>query len=506
MSEPINEQLRTQPPQALVACMGVTACNRICSLAGVDSLKPFEGEGSLAYEYDCPYLDELLMADIKTPLPMPYRKELGEVVAMPNLDFLGAENTAEEAKAYLGYLQDGQSKFERYVVAVLRGSKTPRAAIVEAEEDWKEHDYRSPNAEVIDSLADDDNAKLSILYAQLRGFHDLASLKHHQVLFDKSAQLTIEQAASELSVGHHIKLNGEPGIAKTSIAKELGRMNARAHHPDWSEADCEPILISMSSTAEAEAQVSEQTFENNTLGQRLGLIAKAMKEGRTVVLDEQNGMTADQQVYFNDLFLKEPGKRVKVGNEHVVIQPGFAIIATMNPMTDTQGNRRHGRQQQDSAGSARYSRIDILYPGQRGYQGDARETLTRLFYANYVDQYGWQQPTEEVITLIDDCQEFLIKLTRMATEPPANGSSASGLLNSAQERPELAECITPRDFSRMLKSVMTHFELTKLPLEVRKAISIKTDQILHSDNGHYVTPAAARAVAILKSNNRFNYA
>jgi hypothetical protein len=484
--------------QALVACMGVQACGRVCQALGVEAPKPYIDAEALPYEKDCSSLNET-----ETMVTNIYRGELLQAVAMPNVEPFGVEGTAVEAKSYLEYLESGHDKFENYLVAVLKGTSLPRTASVHAAEAWRTHAYTSPNAEILTTSTEDEKASARVLFAQLRGFHDLDKLKEQGLLFDTNIQAVLKESAGELSVGHHIKLTGEPGIAKTTIAKYLGRLNARAHHPEWTDEACEPVLISLSSTAEAEAQVSEQTFTENTLGNRLGIIARAMQEGRVVILDEQNGMTADQQVYFNDMFLKSPADRIRVGNEIITIAPGFAVIATVNPMTDTQGNRRHGRQQQDSAGAARYTRIDMLYPGQSGYSGQPKETLSRLFYAHYVDQYGWQQPQAGVLKVLDNSAEYLVKLTKKATEPPTDGTSAIGLLAAAAARPELAECITPRDFSRMLERVMAHADVNTLPSALRVAMATKTEQILHSDNGHFVTPAAKQAVETLQTENGF---
>ncbi len=485
---------------AVVACMGVHACNRVCLAADADMPfpKPYEAEGALPYEFDCPSLGES-----ETTVPAIYRRELVQAVGVPTLEFLGPDATVAEAQDYLSYLQTGHERFETYIETLLKGASMPRTASAQAAEAWEGHNYESPNTATFASITEDEKAKLQLLYAQLQGFHDRASLKERGILFDDSMQSVIEQCANELSVGHHVSLSGEPGIAKSTLAKYAGFLNARAHHPEWTEEECLPVLISMSSTSEAEAQVNEQTFEDNTLSSRLGLVAQAMKDGRVVILDEQNGMTADQQVYFNDLFLKKPGEEVRIGKEVVTIAPGFAVIATLNPMTDTQGNRRHGRQQQDSAGAARYTRIDMKYPGQKDYPGDDKETIVRLFYANYVEQYGWQVPSAEVIKLIDDSQEFLLKLAKKATEAPTDGTSTTSALATNAARPDLAECITPRDFSRIMERVMTHSDIAALPKALRQAIRSKAIQILHSDNGHYVTPDVIRSVETDLRNGGF---
>ena len=144
----------------------------------------------------------------------------------------------------------------------------------------------------------------------------------------------------------------------------------------------------------------------------------------------------------------------------------------------------------------------MKYPGQKAYLGNPKETLNRLFYSQYVDMYGWHLPTAEVFKTLDNCQEYLTKLAKMATEAPADGTNTSVLI-TAHTRPELAECISPRDFVRILESTMLPTDLKSLPNKLRKAITVKTNQILESDNGHYVTPAAKQAVNQLLRTNGF---
>lgn len=485
--------------EALMACMAVQGCMRVCQRDGQQMWPAEADQGAFPYEFQCPTLD-----GSEVTVDVAFRDELKRAVTVPEIEFLGVEATGKEANAYLSFLQEDHKKFESYLETILKGGRMPRGAIAQAQEDWKTHRYESPAVD-LEGLTADEKAEVSLFYAQLRGFHDRQTLKKHGILFDKNAQAVLEQAAQQLSVGHHITLSGDPGIAKSTLAKYVGMLNSKANaaKPGLKEKHHKPVMIKLSSTSEAESFLSRQTFVNGTLGSELGLVGEAMRDGRVVILDEQNAMTPDQQIFFNDLLLSKPGDIIQAGDKNIRILPGFAVIGTLNPLTDSQGNRRHGRQQQDAANAARFETIEIKYPGQAGYQGDPKETYTRLFYAQFVEQYGWQLPTGEVLNLIDNSQEFLKKLTVMATEPPADGTVAQAALRAAAAKPVLAECISPRDFARMLKKSMVHADIDDLPSEMRKAITAKARNITNSDNGQFVSPETVTAVELLLTQGGF---
>ena len=173
-------------------------------------------------------------------------------------------------------------------------------------------------------------------------------------------------------------------------------------------------------------------------------------------------------------------------------------------MTDAQGNRRHGRQQQDSANAARFTRIDLKYPYQKGYTGNGDETVSRLFFTRYVDSFGWKTPDAEFMKLVSDSSELLEGLTKKATEPTEDATTTAASLARAQSRPDLAECISPRDLDRILASGLAHGDSAGSVAATRKAVYDKTQQILNSDNGHFVSPTVRQAVDMLLTNGKFN--
>lgn len=468
----------------IVACMGTSACRRVCDFVSSNNqTRDANSSCALPHERECTVLDNVADQTRETAT------ELLAAVTIPELRALKGEELVNEARNYLDYLVKADVAFGDYLQALLRGTNQPRFAIDTALQKYEtSKQYDSEYTPV----TDEDKEELLAFHGVLRGFHDYHNLKSYGLLFDSAMRQMLEQASREIGVGHHIKLVGEPGIAKTTFAKYLAHQNAIAHNPDVSASDLIPTVISFSSTSEAESQMTEQTFVEGTLGSQLGKIGKAMKEGRGIVLDEQNGMTADQQTYFNDLFLKKPGQEVTINGETFKVANGFCVIATLNAMTDTQGNRRHGRQQQDSANAARFSRLDFKYPYQNGYEGNSDETVSRIFFAHYVDNFGWHLPDVEMINLLDSIKEIMSNITRMATEPSKDATTTS--ITANQARPDLAECISPRDLARILELGFAYGDNSNAVSSIRKLIFTKVQQILSSDNGHFVSQMTKDAV------------
>jgi MoxR-like ATPase len=483
----------------VVACMGTAACRRVCRFYNSNlEVSPNNDPGAFPGEQSCSVLGDV--SDIQPD----GLKELLDATALPSLPGMSSEQVVAEANEYLQFLTDGEKAHQTYLEGLLAGTSLPRFELARRQAAYEETTEPYESAQTPEQVTDEEKGAISVFHAQLRGFYDRSTLQSSGLLFDSSMRSVMETGAREIGIGHHIKLVGEPGIAKTTLAKHLALLNSRTHHPDVSDDLIQPVVVSFSSTSEAEAHVNEQTFEEGTLGSRLGDLADAMKRGVGVVLDEQNGMTADQQIFFNDLLLKKPGEQTSVASESFTIAEGFCVIATLNAMTDAQGNRRHGRQQQDSANAARFTRIDLKYPHQRGYTGNDGETVSRLFFIRYVDNFGWKTPDAEFMKLVSDSNELLKGLTKKATEPTEDATTTAASLARAQSRPDLAECISPRDLDRILASGLAYGDSAGAVVATRKAMYDKTQQILNSDNGHFVSPTAREAINTLLANGKFN--
>lgn len=496
------EATPTTQPNLRLACMGSAACARVCKFLDTSTQKTSK-ENGIPFEQNCNTLESIygyLQGD--NGEPGEYRSSVIELIRATNLPSSSKFNqaqTAEDVTIAITQLQEAQDSFDALLQTKLHAQSKPRAIIRHDEEKYMEA-VAAVNADIPKELPDDQKFAKLLIRDQARGFYDRKTLKDHGIMFDGYVRQIMLDMAEKMAAGYHIDLSGEPGVAKTTIAKYMARLNTLARRSDDDTRDAEPIVLNFSSTSEAESHVTEQTYKENTLGKELSDIARAMQDGRGIVLDEYNGLTADQQIFFNDLFLKKPGDTLTIAGQKITIADGFSVIATKNPMTDTQGNRRQGRQQQDSAGAARFERIDICYPGSKAYQaagGNAKEALSRIFMANWTNHYGWASLGENDLKTRGNIVAFIGELADMATSPPEDTSS---MIASTSSAPIIAECISPRDFSRMLHA---KFMSSSNPSEdITEAIKIKVDQIVNSDNGHILGTKAKEAVAKLQERHQ----
>lgn len=472
----------------MAVCMGAAACERVCSYVGDPALET-AADPTIPLEKTCAVLEDTESLDADNIGAL---KELLSSTLLPEIDGMTSAEVVHEATETISQLQAEQTAFDDYLSSVLK--REPRFVL---DEKRKAYTEASKEPAFSEGLTDEEVSARRLVRNQARAFYDLHTLENEGVLYDTSSREIMSEMAQKIALGYHVSLSGEPGIAKTTLAKHVARLNTAAHNPG---GQVEPLVLSFSSTSEAEAQVSEQTFEDGTLGQELGRIAKAMQEGQGVVLDEYNGITADQSIFLNDLLLKKPGDVVKIAGKNVTIKEGFVAIATLNPMTDTQGSRRHGRQQQDSAGAARFERVDVHLPGAPGYWGDAKETMRRLAMANWANNYGWRIPDASQLHTLTQLSEFTTELAEKATKPHEDGSGHSDL---AKRIPLIAECITPRDLSRILASTMSYASPSEVGYAIRSAIAERTKQIIHSNNGHILSSKAIDVVEELQRRHNF---
>jgi hypothetical protein len=248
----------------IAACMGASACKRVCMyIYPENELAPQDPTYAMYGEQTCGVLDDLASQD-----PAAIR-EILDVVTIRRPVRLNSEQTAHEAGDYIDYLHASKTSFEDHLSSLLAGTGQPRFIQQQAEATYSNSKKAYESSNVPADLAQDEKNEVMTLHALVRGFSDLATLKEIGILFDANIKNVLELAAKEIGVGHHIKLVGEPGIAKTTLAKYLAYLNARAHRPNDPEENLRPIVLQLSSTSEAESQMSEQTFEENTLGSKL---------------------------------------------------------------------------------------------------------------------------------------------------------------------------------------------------------------------------------------------
>lgn len=503
-------------PEMRLACMGSVACSRVCRHLNPDA-QTTDAANGLPLEQSCDTISNLpYYFQDKSPTEIAASaNELKQILAIPIIAGLEHGQAEDEARTMLLQLNSLRNSFDDLLVAKLKSQSTPRFIVLAKEKEYEEAQAsvcadltKDPSEDSSEEeLSKDEIVIKQLLRDQARGFYDNRTLQREGLLFDTYAQQVMIKMAETMSFGYHVGLSGEPGIAKTNIAKHIARLNTLANRDVDDCRDTEPILLNFSSTSESELLITEQTLEDGTLGKELGDIARAMEEGLGIVLDEYNGLTADQQILLNDLLLKKPGSLVKIAGKEITIAKGFSVIATINPLTDTQGNRRQGRQQQDSAGAARFKRIDVHYPGSTAYQnagGNAKESLSRIFMAQWVNHYGWQgiwnhdneSTSPSNLEVREKVVGFIAELAERATSPAQESSS---MLSVGSAVPIIAECITPRDFYRLLEPVFAFN--TDPSAKVIEAIIEKTDQISNSNNGHVLSTTAKQVIEELKTRH-----
>lgn len=93
-----------------------------------------------------------------------------------------------------------------------------------------------------------------------------------------------------------------------------------------------------------------------------GPLAKAMMEGRPLIIDEMDGIPHSILMRINHVLTRRAGDRVRVqenGGDEVTVKPGFCVLATGNVKS-----ARYRREELDAAFLSRWWSEDITYPPQ----------------------------------------------------------------------------------------------------------------------------------------------
>ena len=135
--------------------------------------------------------------------------------------------------------------------------------------------------------------------------------------------------------GEPLLLVGETGGAKTALARDIannislmtgGKSGEHEIISGFDEINVYQLMGKTELRTEAESDATFTEFID-------GPIARAMKEGRPVILDEVNAMPAGLLKRLNIIMQVRPGDTYKLqenNGEEIIVQPGFCIIATMN--------------------------------------------------------------------------------------------------------------------------------------------------------------------------------
>ena len=263
---------------------------------------------------------------------------------------------------------------------------------------------------------------------------------------------------------------GEKGIAKTQACKFAARL--------WDNSR-EPIVISGHgdmTSSEFMGQVA-QDKETGRFVFKNGKLVQAMKEGRPVIIDEINVGDQTVMLRLQDILLQRPGASVVVqedGEEEIVIQPGFTVMATANEASE---HYQH-RNVLESAFRDRYDIWKLGYADIDNYNplDNTPVSLMRLALAGSIDNRGKLSSHIKM-----DDLTLLVKLANITQHlftRPARDVRAVGLeldsvttdyLNTSSV---LSDCITPRSvYDTVSRCTPGNKPGVSLKLEIQRLIA-----------------------------------
>ncbi len=276
----------------------------------------------------------------------------------------------------------------------------------------------------------------------LAGF-DSRCLDEHNVLFDEQMISIINRMVGNMMDGQPTLLRGDKGIAKTALAKFVSRLND----------DEEPLVISGHGDMGTNEFIGEVGLKDGKTYFKEGRIPQAAREGRTTILDEVDVSEVAVMLRLQDILLNlKPGRELVLqenGQGSIIVQPGFAVIATAN-----EASRRYvHRQVSDPANRDRYDIISVDYPDMDNLNNSAdilrrnMANLRRLAYAAVSDHQGNitgvnSDEMERLVTLASATQLLYSQPSTSALREIAGVSETTA--GALDEEPIMTDCITPR--------------------------------------------------------------
>lgn len=291
--------------------------------------------------------------------------------------------------------------------------------------------------------------------------HDSRSLDEYNVLFDASMIKILDRLAGNMMDGQPTLLSGDKGIAKTAAAKFMSRLSY----------DGEPLIISGHGDMGTNEFIGEVGLRDGKTYFKEGRIPQAAREGRPIILDEMDVTEVAVSLRLQDILLNiRPGKELVLqenGQDSIIVQPGFAVIATANEAS----KRYVHRQVSDPANRDRYDIIRLAYPDQGGVNTSVdvlrrnMANLRRLAYAAVSDQEGnitgiTGVQLEKIVTLASATQLLYSEPSTSALRAAAglDGSTTAAL----DDEPIMSDCISPRrlytDLARLAPGNKPGFE------------------------------------------------
>ena len=188
-------------------------------------------------------------------------------------------------------------------------------------------------------------------------------LDHGVLMTDQMSDVEKKNINFLLS-GDPLLIVGETGGAKTGLAKHMaGEVLRRLGRPDEI-----PEFVSGSGELSIHQLMGKTDLKSDEGGNSVtdfaeGPMARAMREGRPIIIDEVNSIDPILLKRLNEILLLRPGAEYQIqenGREKYTIARGFCIIATMNEKS----HRYKGVESLGSDFTDRVNRTNIEYPDQ----------------------------------------------------------------------------------------------------------------------------------------------
>jgi hypothetical protein len=357
------------------------------------------------------------------------------VSVLTGIDGWGLDNSAYQRLRIL-YDEVFQARLALWQAMV--GSAKVGRTFTDVELDYHQAAIDKASSELRRALINaDKTAALRALTA-----HDRELKLRYQIQFDENMAADIDRLVGNAMNSRPTLVVGDKGIAKTQVAKLVASLYG-----------LDPIVISVKGDMMSDELIGKLKHDKTqgTFVFSEGMLLKAMREGRPILLDEIN--FGDQAIIarLQDILLRRPGDTVYVqesGEEPIVIQPGFTVFATANEASQ----RYRHREILDPAIRDRFDIITRSYPDMDGSPLlDAPDQLLRLALSSAVDDNGC--PSRHISLDVLEAFTRLVHVTQFLYSTPAkdvfldlkDGQAATSVLE--EEQPLMTDCITPRTLS-----------------------------------------------------------
>ncbi|MDR2109104.1 MAG: AAA family ATPase [Coriobacteriales bacterium] len=275
--------------------------------------------------------------------------------------------------------------------------------------------------------------------------HDHGLKQRFSLQFDAQMVDDINSIISNITNMRPTLIVGDKGIAKTQVAKFVMGLYGS-----------EPIVVSVKGDMMSDELIGKIKHDRvlNTFVFQEGMLLTAMRKGLPILLDEIN--FGDQAIIarLQEILLRRAGDTVLVqesGEESLVIQPGFAVLATANEASE----RYRHREILDPAIRDRFNIVMRGYPDIGSNPiAEPAPRLLRLALSSAVDRWGRASRHIDLHILEDFVR--LAHATQYLYSVPAkdvvldvtDDQLTSSVIEEGQ--PLMSDCVTPRALSKLV--------------------------------------------------------